>query len=867
MPTPPCDVARFWAIGLSLALCLTVPQTWAQAAEASAAGAPVGSLQRTAAAIDDSVDVYRLALIELVPALQLVHEAGQKPFALPTSLVPPLTHEALSRLSASTQRRISTEALAALPRAYHIEVVDALEALAAAENLGQVRLPARALVRALGQQAQLAADVVDVFSRERPIVAEVLGPEAALDTINDALGQLGLAEANIGTIRARKGTPGEQLQAFLRLEIALGRALDLIAAAEESGVHLGFEMPRSTVGLAIHLQQLKMRLAALEFVVEAMEHVPVVVAADVQAEVHTAASANLASELVLRWTPLPAGANAPALLRLYQGFNAEAQRRQSIDAGLCAGLGRSEAEALAGRQAAPAASAAAPTEMASGRSGIKLPWDAGTEAQTGAGVRQYRLASVSAFGVEHFGPWAQVLQLPAHLAAPSGVSATLSDSAYDSALFYHAAGSVTVSWQLSPSDVAERPRAQALAAAQHTPRVAHYAVFRLGGAAPEAIGLVPPGVARFVDRPPLALLAQGVHYEVVALDSANGSARAPLACGQSAEVHADVAGPLRLAAAGAQMLSRPNGYERALAASLARPKALPAARKQFAALPKAEQSLLWQRYWVQTPMVARVLWHELWVQHMSPAQRSALWRQLPKPVAKRDIGLVHAGLWAQQNPDYAGEPQRFFGLLTQEAQRLATSAWRGNMGPEVARAFDAAGAGPDAALKQAWQAALAAGVWFDSRDPEEQTRLLAALDLLDASSRQALESRYWAALPEPLKHGIAWPVWESLTPDERDTYLNTPPDIAEADALAEGLWPGFLAYVAFERLEEAAKIDAIAHDAGFFGRALSQLRYALRPLDVRLGFKLWLYAGLVALGFINGVMLRLLSRQLLRRKL
>jgi hypothetical protein len=353
-----------------------------------------------------------------------------------------------------------------------------------------------------------------------------------------------------------------------------------------------------------------------------------------------------------------------------------------------------------------------------------------------------------------------------------------------------------------------------------------------------------------------------VHYTVLARDAAGHSAQAPAACGQSAQLRADVRGPLRLAAAGAAALAHPNGFERAYAQSLLSPEARAVARAQFATLPTAQQNQLWQRYWTLTPMGERVRWHEAWVSLSSAAQQNAMWAHLPERLAARDCSMVQAGLWATHNPSYANEPARFFALLTAQEQRLATHAWRDALGPEVARAFDAAMAGSDATQKQAWQTPLMQAVWFDSRDPEEQSRLVHSLAQLDANARRALQTRYMAALPEALRRGLVWPPWESLTPDERDAYLNVPADISHADAIAEGLWPGFLAWVAYEQLDEPAKIEAIGKDAGMVAHTLSRLRYMVRPVDVGCGFRLWLYAGLVVLGFVNGVLLRLVSRQL-----
>ncbi len=130
----------------------------------------IGSLSRTAAAIQNTLDVYRLALAELVPATQLLREAGEK--AMPDDEVPAAAAEVFARLARVVPLRAAAEALPAIARGYHAEVLDALDLLADAKTLGETGLPLRDLVRALGRLERGAED------HRRSVFAATSGPRA-----------------------------------------------------------------------------------------------------------------------------------------------------------------------------------------------------------------------------------------------------------------------------------------------------------------------------------------------------------------------------------------------------------------------------------------------------------------------------------------------------------------------------------------------------------------------------------------------------------------------------------------------------------------------------------------------------------------
>src|SRR5262249_16988059 len=103
---------------LTVAVLLASAVARAQAPQAAQEGieerTQVGSLARTAAALHNTLDVYRLALSELVPAAHVLREAGEAPGATPETPIPETASEVFSRLSRVVPLRAAAEALPAI---------------------------------------------------------------------------------------------------------------------------------------------------------------------------------------------------------------------------------------------------------------------------------------------------------------------------------------------------------------------------------------------------------------------------------------------------------------------------------------------------------------------------------------------------------------------------------------------------------------------------------------------------------------------------------------------------------------------------------------------------------------------------------
>ena len=850
-------VARAWSIPTFSLLVL-----WGAPGETVTAPVPVslneaaqmGSLYRTAAGIDEAVDVYRRLLVELVPALQRLVARAHAADALPSTAVPEPVTAVFQRLALELPRRIKSTSLSAIPRAYHAEVLEALDALSAARRLAEVLAPTVELVAALQQQALAAGQVVDLYSRQRPIITEIRNPGTALDDIDAALEQLSLAEANIGVVRAHHGSQGEQLQAFLRLEIALGHALDVIAAAEESGIHLGFEAGHGSAGLEGRLLRLRARLTTLEIVLRTMQRPPPRLGQGLQAVMVTAADGTSA-QTRLSWPPLPHGLGAPALLRVLRGVDlshgaaAVAWRQHCGD----------PVALVAAAQAQLAAPPAPPT-------GVEL---AASQTQFTETLRPppilpplYTVATVSPFGVEASSPMRPVQLQSQRLEPIAQLAVQALAPAYTDADFYRQADAVRLTWQRSPSDRAEpfdapgpRPTPPSTELILG-PVLQRYRIWRQqGGAAAQRLVDLAPGHAQFVDHPGAVALAAGVAYRVEVL-AAGGVASSPSdACAWSATVQLQLAAPLRWAAAGGQQIGNPSQFETAMLTRLAAPAALAAAQAQFAARPASEQAHLWATFWPQARLEQRQAWLRRWPSLLGGKQHAAWLAAAPERLpetARRDGQLAS---WLSDQAPLQVEVDRWWALLDEDQQAQARRAWEVNQPHRYLAWLHGQQRTVSAAEGRALDLSLRQATWWGSRDPEETERLGPWWSQLPAAERASRLRAWFLALPATAQEGLAWPDWDARPVAERQALpAQVPAQVPEA------LRPQLLAWVAWAELDEGPRLAAIAEEAGLGGRLLAWAKYQLRPLDAQLNFKLSLALLLFTMTGVIAVLLRQTGR-------
>jgi hypothetical protein len=591
----------------------------------------IGSLSRTAAAIQSTLDVYRLALAELVPAAQLLREAGEK--ATPDTEVPAAAAEVFSRLNRVVPLRAAAEALPAITRGYHAEVLDYLDQLASAKTLGETGVPLRELVRALGRLERGAEDIVDLFSRQRPVQVQIVDPETALDDVNEALDEVAAAEQRIGDLRATRATPADQLRAFMRLEVALGHALDLIAAAEESGVRVGFDAQKPTLTFSrVVVEYAQLRLAFAE-AVEELTREPYADLGLVRA-LETSAISEDGNQRV-RTVEVGWGlrqARDVALLRVTRVANADDVVVKLLEQTLCEGAPYGEArERVRAFPVEPSVTELAVTAAADNSYRASYVEPVGESAVRGDIV----LTPVSAFGIPGRPTTVTAAYTPRQVGEPRAVHAELHALDPRDPTFYRNYDAVHVRWDRALGDVAPDPRVASVAAQHGSAIVKGYRVARISGQKAIVVGKTSAGITEIIDRPSLNELAEGVSYRVTAIGSRGGESVSNEAC--PARVRVDLHDDVAMAKLGAGSLSFPARFERTVEHELESEVTLSKARAAFEMqLPEKQEELL-SRWWSSVPQRERLLWLSRWPSLMSASEREVWLSQAHGRITPHDF--------------------------------------------------------------------------------------------------------------------------------------------------------------------------------------------------------------------------------------
>ncbi|MEE8408702.1 MAG: hypothetical protein V3T05_03775 [Myxococcota bacterium] len=828
-----------WLLAAGLTLGFGRPA--AQAKDASAEQAALGGLHRVAATLDATLGIYRLALVELVPAAKLIREAGTQKGAGPGSSVPEPATAVAWRLAGSFENRVPAAALPVITRGYHAEVVSALVDLGGAKSIGQVRAPLHVVLRAMRAVCDSAADIVDLFSRQRPLVLRIVDPATVLDDIGEALDQVGAAERQIVRLRQRHSPLGDQLHAFLQLEVSLAHALDLIAGAEEAGIHIGFEMQLSTSDFDSLLEHVRAQLVELEKVITDLDAAPAAVPGRLTAAL-APVEVEGAIEARLTWTP-PRGMPKPVAVRVYRHPNGDGLRRRLSAALRCEGKSADEARRLADEAAGEVDSTPVlVAEIAPGRSAYVDALNENPVAPPG-----YRLTTVSAFGVESDGPTVIADFVPPTLHGPLWIEAQALSPAAGAEEFYTDFDGVEVRWGLSPNDVAGSDTAVALAHELGAPTVTGYRIVRLEGEKPTRSATTDAGTSSFIDHVPIDALARGVRYVVEAVGSDGSTAQPMRECTTSAPVVADLEEPLRLARLGLGWVRHPTALERRALERLRDRAVLEHERTAFGSRPPEERNALAKRWWLSVPVSRRQQWLRDWPTLFEGPGREAWLQEAAANPSRRDLTLARVDIWlAQQAPEVQNEIERWWDLLAAGGRTEALQRWRASLNRSHGEWLDERirTAGPEMRGRLLRPARVLA--WWEARDPHERGLLEAWWDSGEPAERSHELQNWVEGLSERARLAVRWPDWERLTEEEQTLRLD------EAyRQVPDKLWPELLAWLDWKNIEAvggAALDEAIVVEVGAFRRAVTSLRYATRPLDLRFGFNLPLLATISAGG-------------------
>jgi len=795
------------------------------------ARAEIGGLHRAAASLEAVLDLYRIALIDLVPAARRVHAAGAAAPAAPATLLPAPAVEVFGRLASSLPNRVPAKSLPVLARGYHSEVAEALDRLGSATQLGHVAAPLRQTTRAMQGVCASARSIVDLFSRQRPVSMELVDPDQMLGDVGQALDEVIGAERRILDLRKkRKHDLGAQFRAFRRLEVSLGHALDLIAMAEEGGLHIGFEVQLATEGFAALLARVEEQLTRLDHVVRQLEEPPVGISQPLSAWLIESAAGEV--ETRLRWQP-PRGARRAAAVRIYRAPNLEGVRAALAASYRCEGRSVDQARALAERGTAELDDEAVlMTEEAPGKSTFAEAWE-----QMPLAPPRYRVVPVSAFGVEGQGISRVADSVPRALVGASEVRARALAPAADDPRFYQDHDAVVITWERSRNDVLSDVERTRLAAAEELPVVSWYRVLRVsekGGA--HNVGRVAAGVTEFVDRLDVDTLAAGLRYSVEALTATEDGALPSEECALSEKVQLDLSEELALASGGIAALGHPNRVEQETGQRLLDRGALTAAQEALADRPAPERESLVAGWWDSTPEKQRRAWLQRWGDLFVADERAKLLKEPPAWLCARDLPWAQVEVWlAGEPPEVRDEVDRWWRLLDPGARARAVEKYRQAANDNVVRWRKASHANPEGEVDWSSLRPVRVLTWVWSRDDAERAQLDQWWLALKQSERRAGFAAWYETLPKAEKVALHFPDWAALTEAEQAERTAAPP------LLPVQLWRSLLTHVVWrDRVTRAGEdlSEILRTDVGGLTRALTRLRYNTRRFDVALGFRL-----------------------------
>lgn len=812
--------------------------------------AQMGNLQRVVASLETTLNTYRLALGEGVLAAGLIAKLGDEPGSRPERGLPEKVHAVFLRLARVVSSRVPASALAPIPRGYHFEALDAWEKLAEAKTFAQLVQPLTDLERSVRRLTHVADHVVDLFSRQRPIQVEIFDADVALEQISDALEAVGEAERRILALRQQGADLAEQFQAFLLLEISLGNALDLIAAAEEAGISVGFELQLALETFRSVLEHLKLRVDQLAELVEAMKSAPAASLRDFEAWVE---SDGRVQRLQLKW--MARGSRDPAAWRVEMGSDANRSRLDALEDARCHGISLAEAEGELDEPGAASTGEFKVIEVAGGdlreltveldkpllAPGSESARDGGAVVASAVGSegRQWpnavRVSPLNSFGVAGRG---QLQPLVVVGDEPVGVSHLCASvprvTPFDDD-FYRAHDRVEIRWRPSlwealPNDAAELGR------------VVGYEVFR----GEESVATLGVGSASFSDRPPLDLLAAGIRYRVVTLLD-DGRRAESVSCDGCAEVAVDRRPARVLAESGARYFDRPSAIEIEATAQILEDRVKRNVLwEEFTALSVEVQDRDLASWWSALRVDERSDFLASWVE-LHGGVESPWFKTSDFELAEHDRNWVLAALWLEEQDDVIrGEVARSWDFLTPEAGRRHERAWLETRSDAWQRAFaEALDGKDDPELRKRLTQPARIDFWVSTKDPQEFALIETWWDELDDGGRKLRLSRWLERQPAVWASELRWPPEEILSDGEREARVAR----AYRD-LPEALRARFLAWWSFERLGDDALLAAVRSEVSWLLRSVERLVYAFRPWDRAMGFSgIWLLVAYVV-GFV-----------------
>lgn len=858
---------------------------WAQQGDGATSHRPehLGSLHRAAGALGGLADAHRRLLIDLNTALAYAIEDIVEAQAMPDEAPPKKARAVWQRLAADLNARLDPSGLGALARAYHLEMLDGLEALAYLTRNDGLLAACKKIASASQATHALSSRILDLFSRERPVSAQVWTPSSLLDALFVALSELQAAERAIVDGQRGGKVLGEGLAAYYRLEASLGRVLDLVAGAAELGIEIGFSVGRSTEGLAEILDDFELRIQTLQNLIEHMEHRPYdagfgPLQGAWQADLKGAAAASKIG-VVLAW-PAASGKKPNAstkknTLPSWVGVRIESQPDKAhmeallLEADRCNGA---DPTTRASRLRQPAdVSGNAPVSKTVSKTVSRIgpkrddeeAWnvvlvqrwsvlpqgDADAQALEESQLRfqhwhsrkadaqtamRYRWRPVTSFGV--FGKASQK-SLPGFRASYGPGMPYAEHRPWDGDDIYRSVDKVVVRFALPGlgqalhEDVPPQNMIIERQTNRKDPSVWH-TVLEINSDRIMLDEDIAPWMAKMIDHPGVLALKTGVRYRVIALAAKkDGSLKATPACHASKWLQSEPPEAWSLAQAGSGWLQTPNKYIQARVAMWA-DDYVAQMQAWHAAQQNLEGLLGWRRAWQAQPREVKMRQYSFW-------QQAALAKsEIPTPNATswglHDVHQewLHGKIWLLGDPTLAEDIDLYWSFLTPAAQKSAQDAWIASWDATIRNQIQAML--PQSSDFKAWvEAPSRVRAWWLGQDPIAQRQHFAKMlrNGPPKAPKQWLQA--WSSLPLDMAMHATWPDIESLDAARMHDVLKNPstpvPQEVQRDLLAQIEW---------QKMSLADKKKVVEDEVWLPLRWCSQLRYALRSRDRALGFYL-----------------------------
>ncbi len=756
-----------------------------------------GALHRIAAAHELTLNIYRLALSELVPALERV--ADEQQINADSALI-------FDDLAASIHHRVPRGALPGISAAYHAEVVSASAALSLAQFAEELPRPAAQLLRAMKALATQGRKVADLFSRARPFEARVLDSTDIFNELSQGLDEVAAAENDVRKLQRQRANSALLAGAFRRTELALGHVLDIWAMARELGIDFDdhksvqavFDTPvfgHETTSLLLILNELDRHLEELNTVVQRFNIPPRTPAPPTVTWVQddlsdTKTGVDISWLMPVKTAPEDKGI---ARVELFRSEPKDGSRQR---------LGKWS-------------------------STNTMPSFTDTPVLPGQDHPLYSIEFVSAFGARSRSEPAPILVVYKSLQAVTEVQALDKTPSPFAPEFYENAGWIEISWARSPSDHTSRNIEQQLAVQHDCARANGYLIERRIGNTISRIAQIPAGVWRYADRPTPAQMKAGVSYRIGVVGENGRGILAPAGHQWTPVLSRALEEELQLAKSGAAALVRPSATERQYASNLLAPEALKRARLKFQTRKLGERAYVRGSFWRSLPFSqikdALQRWPDLFVDvDLSEYADTDL------PVATLHAGWLQAAYWLHEAEDGARLRKRWWSILSRSRKQEATDLWDAAMSAGHRHYLQR---NPGYADKQ-----LHTFAWWLGRDQPERDALQEWWFEQRAGDEQRKLRNFINDLPEATRRDLRWPPWTALSHEIQRAYLQSPPSPFPPE-----LERRFYAWLKFEELPALKKATAVAKDVRWWSGVLAKLRYELRPIDIRLGFRLKLY--------------------------